>query len=102
FDGARHAPDKRASLTHLTRTNFTAANVCRAITEGVAEELWQFAQAMGMQPGLCPHAIGAGNAMRRNPALRQALAERFGAEIDLPSWEEEAAVGAALSTLLLG
>lgn len=95
FDGARYAPDKRASLTGLTRANFTAANLCRAITQGVAEELWQFAQAMGVQAGLHPRALGAGNAVRRNAALRQALAKRFGIELIIPPWEEEAAVGAA-------
>ncbi|MDW8054967.1 MAG: FGGY family carbohydrate kinase [Anaerolineae bacterium] len=95
FDGARHAPDKRASLSGLSRANFSAANLCRAIVEGVAEELWQFAQAMGVKRGLRASIVGAGNAIRRNAALRQALADRFGAELVVPPWEEEAAVGAA-------
>ncbi len=94
FDGTRHDPQRRAKLVGLSAKNFTAAHLARAITEGVADELWSFAEAIGVRAGSDLH--GAGNGLRRNAALRAAIAARFGAEPRLPDWEEEAAVGAAL------
>ena len=48
---------------------------------------------LGM-PGF--HVVASGNAMKKNPALRRAVAERFGCPLLFPEHEESAARGAAL------
>ena len=42
------------------------------------------------------HVVASGNAMKKNPALRRAVAERFGCPLLFPEHEESAARGAAL------
>ena len=62
----------------------------------------------GPSPGLLPgmpagilgvpgfHVVASGNAVKKNPALRRAVAERFGCPLLFPAHEESAARGAAL------
>ena len=42
------------------------------------------------------HVVASGNAVKKNPALRRAVAERFGCPLLFPEHEESAARGAAL------
>ena len=63
---------------------------------------------LGASPGLPPgmsagilgvpgfHVVASGNAVKKNPALRRAVAERFGCPLLFPEHEESAARGAAL------
>ena len=54
----------------------------------------------GLPPGILGvpgfHVVASGNAMKKNPALRRAVAERFGCPLLFPEHEESAARGAAL------
>lgn len=96
LDGARHRPGDSAEFTGLRRANFTPAHVIRAMIEGVADELGAFYDAM-RKAGFAGRSLaGAGNALRRNALLRQAVEERIGLPLHLPPWEEEAAAGAAI------
>ena len=54
----------------------------------------------GLPPGILGvpgfHVVASGNAVKKNPALRRAVAERFGCPLLFPAHEESAARGAAL------
>ncbi|BCX03187.1 MAG: xylulokinase [Candidatus Roseilinea sp.] len=96
FDGARHRPGSSAAFTGLRRANFTPAHVIHATIEGIADELGAFYDAMH-EAGFAGRSLaGAGNALRRNALLRQAVERRFGMPLHMPPWEAEAAVGAAI------
>ena len=96
FRGTRSDPSLRGSIVSLGEENFTPGHFARGVLEGMAEEL--HALYLAMAPGLGPRRelVLSGNAVRRNPALRQILAERFGMEARLPDMAEEAASGAAI------
>lgn len=101
FDGARHRPGSSAEFTGLRRANFTPAHVIRAMIEGIADELGAFYDAMRGVGFTGRSLAGAGNALRRNALLREAVERRFGLPLHMPAWEEEAAAGAAILTARL-
>ncbi len=97
FDGVRHRPGVYARISEVRRANFTPAHLARAMLEGIADELGEFYDAMRAR-GLAGHTlVGSGNAVRRNALLREVLSQRLGLPLRMPVWEEEAAVGAAIS-----
>ena len=46
--------------------------------------------------------VCSGNGVRKNASLRRIIADKFGCEIKIPFYEEEAAFGAALSATVAG
>jgi sedoheptulokinase len=114
FAGTRVDPGIRGAVKNISLDNFTPSNLVRGVLDGIAAELFSFyadmapatgflqseggaSAAAGGGPAANPlRVIGSGNAMRRNPALRRAVARRFGRPVKLPRLEEEAALGAAL------
>jgi sedoheptulokinase len=89
---------ERASIVGLDAANFRIGPVTRALLEGMIDEV---AQPYFLREGRVKHEglVGAGNGMRRNPALRDAAEQRFGLTIRLAESDEEAARGAALLTI---
>lgn len=96
FAGSRRDPALRASFSGLTAGNLTPGHLARALLEGLANDLATFHAEMA--PALPParRLVGAGNAVRSNRVLREALAERFGLPLAVPACAEPAAAGAAL------
>ncbi|MGN0773362.1 MAG: sedoheptulokinase [Candidatus Ventricola sp.] len=100
FCGSRSNPQERGSIGNIGDGNFDAAHLTAGVLWGMADELWSFygeMTAAGAQPVRV--MIGSGNGVRRNPALRRVLRQRFGMEIRVPVHREEAAWGAALSAV---
>jgi len=97
FAGTRREPSLRGAFTGISLDNFSPGHLARALVEGVADNL--AASYAELQPAAGPRhrLVGAGNGIRRNPLLANALAARFGLPLAMPIWEEEAAVGAALA-----
>jgi hypothetical protein len=58
----------------------------------MAEELCEFYRDSGEARDLL---VGAGNGLRKNPALRDAVERLFGIPLTIPPYGEEAARGAA-------
>ncbi len=96
FRGSKFRSDgDRASISRITSENLHPGSLVCALVEGMIEEVAApyFARDMeGDRSGL----VGAGAAMRRNPALREAAEKLFGLPMRLGSFEDEAAVGAAM------
>lgn len=97
FAGTRSNPALRGSITGIGTDNFDPASLTRGVLEGMANELYTMYSAMGAKRS---GIVGSGNGVRKNPALVQALEQKFGGKMVFPAHLEEAAVGAALFGLV--
>lgn len=96
FCGTRANPSLRGSYTNVSENNFTPSDFAFATLDGMAQELFD------MYSGEANGLVCSGNGIRKNAALRKIVSEKFGCEIKIPFYEEEAAYGASLSALVAG
>lgn len=100
FLGSRTEPLSRGSIAGIDASNLNPANLVRAMANGIVDELFR-CYALAGQPARVVHA--AGNAIRRNPLLIQAIARRWGVEPVVAAHGETGAYGAAcLAAVRLG
>jgi len=92
FAGTRQTPGLRASVTGLGTGNFTPGHLLWGLVRGMAAEIYEFYSESGLWRDML---MGAGNGLRKNAALRQALEQVFGIPLHIPPHCEEAARGAA-------
>ena len=103
FSGTREDPGKLGCILNISEANFTPANMVRGFLQGIVNELYAFHQRICEETGIGDvRLIASGNACRRNPELRRLFSETFGAEIVQAVFTEEAASGAAISTVYRG
>ncbi len=95
FCGTRSDPTIRGSLTNVSQDNFTAGDISVAMLYAIANELHTMYTGNESNTIVC-----SGNGIRKNKALQKVASEVFGAEIKIPRYEEEAAYGAALTSLV--
>ena len=101
FDGTRVHPEQTGSITNLSTDNFTPAAFVYGTLEGMSRELYQMYQTIQNGTGMqIKRMVGSGNGLRKNPVLCEIVEEMFGAKLALAECEEEAATGAALSSML--
>lgn len=93
FAGTRKKPDICGSITGITTENFTPASFTKGVLNGMAQELYDMYEKMGVKKS---GIVGSGNGIRKNAALVRIFEEKFGARMQIPAHLEEAAVGAAL------
>jgi sugar (pentulose or hexulose) kinase len=97
FNGSRLEPGLRGSLSGIDSHNLTPAALSRSLVAGMLQELFDLAQAAGLQD--VRRVVAAGNAVRKNPLLPQLIARRFGLPCEISEHREEAALGAARAAL---
>lgn len=99
FSGTRGNPDVRGSIEGIDTHNFTPVHLIYGMLEGIARELYDFCRRdISMRP--CPIRLtGSGNGLRKNRALQKIVEQTFRAELAISPYQEEAARGAALSTV---
>lgn len=96
FSGTRTNPRERGKIENIGLDNFTPTAMILGFMEGMAQELFELAGPI-LSGGSClKNLIGAGNGVRKNPAMRSVLSKRFGLPVKVPQFHEEAAFGAAL------
>ncbi len=97
FTGSRQQPERRAIWRGMSHANFTPGHMARALLEGLAEQIKMLYEHM-QRAGLGDHdlLIGSGNAIRKNQLLADILPASFGLPLQMTTYTEEAAVGAAL------
>ena len=97
YAGTRTDPSRRGSISNLGIDNFTPSAFIQGTLTGITLELFEMYEQMRSLAAKKPtRLIGAGNGIRKNRLLRQAVEERFGMTMAIPFHEEEAAYGAAL------
>lgn len=98
FLGSRtHGENLRASLSHLDAGNFRAATVTRALLEGMIAEVKEPYDRLPSYLHSHNGIVASGNGMRRNLALQQIASETFRLPLRMTAFEEEAALGAAIT-----
>ena len=97
FAGTRKNPDVSGSITGIREENFTPASFTKGVLSGMVSELYEMYTQMGVEKS---GVIGSGNGVRKNEALVRMFEEKFGAKMKMPQHLEEAAVGAALFSLV--
>lgn len=99
FSGTRSNPLQTGSFTGISPASLTPANFARSVLEGMTDNyrgaLDQIVEITG-QHGEPTTLVGAGNGLRENPILADAVARRFGKAAVVTQHREEAAFGAAL------
>ncbi len=97
FAGSRQEPQRRAVWSGMSETNFTPGHLARALLEGLAAHFNRQYEQM-KQAGVADRTVlvGSGNGVRKNPLLREILSASFELPLQMVSYSEEAAVGAAL------
>ncbi len=99
FCGTRNDPGLRGSITEISEDLLTPDAMIAGVLWGMASELHEMFLKI-------PHnhvntLVISGNAVRKNPALRQMLKQVFAMETVLPVHKEEAAFGAAMFSALV-
>ena len=85
-------------------TNFLRSFIHRIsiseLLKGICEELYQHYCTLPEESKGAAFFVGSGNGVRMNPLLQKICCDRFGMELKIPKYSEEAAYGASLFVLL--
>ena len=96
FRGTRADPSIRGSISNISINNLSIGHLASSVLQGICSELFDFYTAIPNDMKQGKSLVGSGNALRRNPVLRQILSDTFEKEVLIPQYEEEAALGAAI------
>lgn len=100
FAGTREHPDESGSISGIRTDNFHPASLIRGVLNGMAEELYELYDIIKREIGLSrTRLVASGNGVRKNDALQKILQDRFKMSLEIVQNEEEAAFGAAISSL---
>ena len=97
FAGTRKNPDLSGSISGIREESFTPEAFTKGVLSGMATELYDMYAQMGVEKS---GIVGSGNGIRKNAALVRIFEEKFGGTMKMPAHLEEAAVGAALFSLV--
>ena len=102
FLGTRENPSDTGAISGISMANFHPAALIRGTLNGMAKELYDFYRVLNEQAGISRHKlVAAGNGIRRNEALQHILSDLFGLPLTVEQNEEEAALGAAISSFAM-
>ena len=98
FSGTRSEPEKKGAILHLDENNFKPEFFALGVLQGMVDELYDL--CMNAPSITYRDVIASGNAVQKNPILRQLISDKFKTPAKLPVVKEEAAFGAALTAAL--
>lgn len=102
FSGTRSDPELRGRIDDISTENFTPAALTYGVLDGMAEELYEMYQTIEAGTGQKKiKIVASGNGMRKNKWLQKIVSEKFHMPLQLAEYEEEAAVGAVRSAVLI-
>lgn len=96
FCGTRLDPTVTGSYTGITENNFTPEDMLLSTLYAMTNELYGMYVSSGKK---CVSLVCSGNGIRKNAALRKITSKTFGCEVQVPFYKEEAAYGAALTSM---
>ncbi len=96
FCGTRLDPSVTGSYTGITENNFTPEDMLLSTLYAMTDELYSMYSSSGQK---CVSLVCSGNGIRKNAALREITSETFGCKVQVPFYKEEAAYGAALTSM---
>lgn len=96
FCGTRLDPTVTGAYTGITENNFTPEDMLLSTLYAMTNELYGMYASSGKK---CVSLVCSGNGIRKNAALRKITSKTFGCEVQVPFYKEEAAYGAALTSM---
>lgn len=127
FRGSRRNPEIRGKIENIAPENFKAGALVCGVLEGICQELLDLFREYEVQViesgtenagdmaqkavealEICDNEVteekylcitGSGNGIRKNPLLQEIFCEKFGKEMKIPFYAEEASYGSALFSL---
>lgn len=100
FMGTRVNPELRGNISGLSEENFLPENLVLGVIQGIIREFYDIYQEIYLGVGIrAEKLIASGNGIRRNEVLRDNLKRMFRTDLEMATFQEEAACGAALSAL---
>lgn len=101
LNGTRSNPNEKGSILNLSEDNFTPENLIMGVLQGMIQELYELYEEIQQETPIQPkHIFASGNGFRKNPLLQKIAESKFKSSIELAAYQEEAAVGAAISATL--
>ena len=92
FSGTRKDPSIKGSIVGIDEDNFNPASLTLGFIHGIVDELYGFTVDMDKKSLL----VGSGNGVKKNEILSAYASNKFGAQMKMPKYNEEASVGACL------
>ena len=100
FNGTRVNPDQLGTIWGISEDNFTPEGLTFGVLKGMAQELFDMFALMKEGTGIeAKHLIASGNGLRKNQVLQEIFCELFQADLQMAKYQEEAACGAAISSV---
>lgn len=96
FCGTRLDPTVTGAYTGITENNFTPEDMLLSTLYAMTNELYGMYASSGKK---CVSLVCSGNGIRKNAALRKITSKTFSCEVQVPFYKEEAAYGAALTSM---
>lgn len=96
FCGTRLNPDLKGSFLNIDESNFTPLDMLFATLEGMSRELYDMYVLLDIK---CNKLVCSGNGIRKNPTLKKIIQKMFNIPLSIPLYKEEAAYGAAISSM---
>ncbi len=100
FNGSRGNPSLTGSIHNLTESTFHLGQFALGTLKGICDELYRYYEEFPEEVKRAGTLVGSGNGIRMNPLLQEICRQRFGMEMKVPLYSEEAGYGAALFSLL--
>ena len=97
FLGKRSEPSVRGSIKNIGKENFTPAELVLGVLKGMVNELYEL---YGLFPEKRENIVASGGAVKKNEILKRLICDIFENEISVSASNEEAAVGAAIFSLI--
>lgn len=101
FSGTRSNPDMRGSIANIGVENFHPGAMTLGMIQGILNELHEMYVKMCEATGKkATKLVGSGNGIRKNKLMQELAEEMYGMKMEIPLYQEEAAYGAALYSLV--
>lgn len=96
LNGTREDQELSGSIRGITEETFQPEYFILGTLQGICDELYGYYQKFPEDVKISGKMTGSGNGIRMNPVLQKIFQDRFGMELEIPKFSEEAAYGAAL------
>jgi sedoheptulokinase len=97
FRGTRYEPDRRGLLKGISVDNLSPAHLLASVLTGIAQSMSDvWLTSPQSKASLLQRIAMAGNAVKHNPLLVDAVRRHFGVSVEVARHSEEAATGAAM------
>lgn len=96
LNGTREDQELSGSIHGITEETFQPEYFILGTLQGICDELYGYYLKFPEEIKMSKKMTGSGNGIRMNKVLQKIFQDRFGMELEIPKYSEEAAYGAAI------